>query len=118
MPIIDTFWNIVRRLASGRSPFTPDRGHFHHRLLDLGLTHRNAVLLIYALCGILAVASIVLAESAGTLYAFVMIVVGGGLVLYLFSRRAREALDARSYPEEDGDDDPSAVTAGTDRHRS
>ena len=52
------------------------------------------------------------------LFTTVMIVVGGGLVLYLFSRRAREALDARSYPEEDGDDDPAAVTAGTDRHRS
>ena len=37
MPIIDTFWIIVRRLAAGRSPFSPDRGHIHHRLLDLGL---------------------------------------------------------------------------------
>ena len=37
VPIIDTFWIIVRRLATGRSPFTPDRGHIHHRLLDLGL---------------------------------------------------------------------------------
>ena len=33
IPIIDTFWIIVRRLLSGRSPFTPDRGHIHHRLL-------------------------------------------------------------------------------------
>ena len=36
VPIIDTFWVIVRRLSSGRSPFSPDRGHIHHRLLDLG----------------------------------------------------------------------------------
>ena len=46
---------------SGRSPFTPDRGHIHHRLLDLGLTHRRAVLLIYGICVVLAVLSIVLA---------------------------------------------------------
>ena len=39
VPIIDTFWIIVRRLATGSSPFTPDRGHIHHRLLDLGLSH-------------------------------------------------------------------------------
>lgn len=108
VPIIDTFWIIIRRVSAGRSPFTPDRGHFHHRLLDLGLSHRNAVLLIYALCGTLAATSIVLAESAGTLYAFVMIVVGGGLVLYLFSRRAQEALDARSYDDEDAE--PSVAT--------
>ncbi|MGZ6269173.1 MAG: MraY family glycosyltransferase, partial [Candidatus Limnocylindrales bacterium] len=36
VPIIDTFWIIVRRVAAGRSPFSPDRGHIHHRLLDLG----------------------------------------------------------------------------------
>lgn len=100
VPIIDTFWIIIRRLSQRRSPFTPDRGHFHHRLLDLGLTHRNAVLLIYLLCAILSVAAILLSESAGTLYAFLGVVVGGGLVLYLFSRRAQEALDARSYPDE------------------
>jgi UDP-GlcNAc:undecaprenyl-phosphate GlcNAc-1-phosphate transferase len=124
VPIIDTFWIIIRRLSAGRSPFTPDRGHFHHRLLDLGLSHRDAVLLIYGLCGILALSSIVLSESAGTLYAFVMIVVGGGLVLYLFSRRAREALDARSYDDDadgnaaegaaDGTPGPSASDPATD----
>jgi UDP-GlcNAc:undecaprenyl-phosphate GlcNAc-1-phosphate transferase len=39
VPIIDTFWIIVRRVSEGRSPFSPDRGHIHHRLLDLGLSH-------------------------------------------------------------------------------
>ena len=47
VPIIDTFWIIVRRIADRRSPFTPDRGHVHHRLLDLGLSHTQTVLLIY-----------------------------------------------------------------------
>lgn len=103
VPIIDTFWIIIRRVSQGKSPFTPDRGHFHHRLLDLGLTHRNAVLLIYAICTTLAVTSIVLAESAGTLYVFAGIVAAGGLILYLFSRRAQEALDARSYPDDEPD---------------
>ena len=54
VPIIDTFWIIVRRLATGRSPFTPDRGHIHHRLLDLGLSHGQTVLVIYAICVLLA----------------------------------------------------------------
>ncbi len=100
VPIIDTFWIILRRLAAGRSPFTPDRGHFHHRLLDLGLTHRGAVLVIYAICALLAVLSLVL-SGRGSLYAFMGVVVGGGLVLYLMTRRAQEALDARSYDDDE-----------------
>jgi UDP-GlcNAc:undecaprenyl-phosphate/decaprenyl-phosphate GlcNAc-1-phosphate transferase len=100
VPIIDTFWVITRRLASGRAPFSADRGHFHHRLLDLGLSHRGAVLLIYAVCAVLAVLSLVL-SGRGQLSAFVIIVVGSGLILYLMTRAAREALEAESYSEGD-----------------
>lgn len=104
VPIIDTFWIITRRLLAGRSPFTPDRGHIHHRLLDLGLTHRRAVLLIYALCIALAALSLLLTGS-GPLYAFMGIVIGFGLLLYLLTRRAgaEAALDARSYPDDEID---------------
>jgi UDP-GlcNAc:undecaprenyl-phosphate GlcNAc-1-phosphate transferase len=106
VPIIDTFWIITRRLVSGHSPFTPDRGHIHHRLLDLGLTHRGAVLLIYAICTVLALASLLLTGS-GPLYAFMGIVVGFGLLLYLLTRRAGGdgALEASSYPDEPLADD-------------
>ena len=60
VPIIDTFWIIVRRLRQGRSPFSPDRHHIHHRLLDLGLSHRQTVFVIYGLCLVLAVLALVL----------------------------------------------------------
>src|SRR5437016_14399453 len=40
VPIIDTFYVLVRRVLSGHPPFAPDRGHFHHRLLDVRLTHQ------------------------------------------------------------------------------
>src|SRR5438128_6873032 len=53
VPIIDTFYVLVRRVLSGQPPFAPDRGHFHHRLLDVGLTHQQAVLLIYGLTALL-----------------------------------------------------------------
>jgi len=100
VPIIDTFWIIVRRLLAGQSPFTPDRGHLHHRLLDLGLTHRGVVLTIYAICGVLALLSLLLTGS-GQLYAFLGIVVTGGAFLYLVTRRTQDALDASSYEDED-----------------
>ncbi len=104
VPVIDTFWIIIRRVSEGRSPFDADRGHFHHRLLDLGLSHRQAVLMIYAICIVLAVLSLVL-SGRGQISAFLIVVLAGGLVLYVITRRARGSLDRSSYP-----DDPDAPT--------
>jgi UDP-GlcNAc:undecaprenyl-phosphate/decaprenyl-phosphate GlcNAc-1-phosphate transferase len=102
VPIIDTFWIIVRRLAGGRSPFSPDRGHIHHRLLGLGLSHRQAVLLIYAICAALGVLSLVL-SGAGQFYAFLGVLVGTGVVLLLLAWGGFEdtALEAESYTNGD-----------------
>jgi UDP-GlcNAc:undecaprenyl-phosphate GlcNAc-1-phosphate transferase len=47
IPISDMLLAIIRRLKRGQSILTADRGHIHHRLLDLGLTHRQTVLSIY-----------------------------------------------------------------------
>jgi UDP-GlcNAc:undecaprenyl-phosphate GlcNAc-1-phosphate transferase len=101
VPIIDTFWIITRRLLSGHSPFTPDRGHIHHRLLDLGLSHRGVVVLIYAITATLAVASVLLAGGSGPIYAFMAIVVGSGIVLLIITFRGTdEALEATTYDED------------------
>ena len=102
IPIIDTFWIIVRRVIARRSPFSPDRGHIHHRLLGLGLTHRQAVVLIFAICAALAVLSLVLSGS-GTLYAFLGLAVGFGVVLFVLTRaESTDALDASTYNGGDG----------------
>ncbi|MGZ3476437.1 MAG: GNVR domain-containing protein [Polyangiales bacterium] len=47
VPILDTLFSIVRRFLERRSIFSPDRGHIHHRLLDMGITHRRAVFILY-----------------------------------------------------------------------
>ena len=112
VPIIDTFFIITRRLLSGHSPFTPDRGHIHHRLLDLGLSHRGVVLLIYTITAVLAVTSVILAGGSGPIYAFMAIVVASGIVLLLITFRGPdEALEATTYDSDavapsadDGDD--------------
>jgi UDP-GlcNAc:undecaprenyl-phosphate GlcNAc-1-phosphate transferase len=85
VPIIDAFWIIVRRLASHRSPFSPDRGHLHHRLLDVGLSHRQTVLLIYAICIALAILALVL-SGAIQVYAFIGLFVASGFVLFILAR--------------------------------
>jgi UDP-GlcNAc:undecaprenyl-phosphate GlcNAc-1-phosphate transferase len=113
VPIIDTFWIIVRRIVSGSSPFEPDRGHLHHRLLDLGLSHRGAVLLIYAMSVALGLAGLVLSSSdSGPLYAFLGVVIAGGVVLYLLTRHTSASLDPASYPEAVPESTPSGP--GTD----
>jgi len=115
VPIIDTFWIIVRRLVQGQSPFAPDRGHFHHRLLDLGVTHRGAVLVIYAISVLLALLSVGLSGNQ-QLYTFMGIVVLGGLLLYLMTRRARESFEAESYPE--GQAEPRFSRIRRERHQA
>jgi UDP-GlcNAc:undecaprenyl-phosphate/decaprenyl-phosphate GlcNAc-1-phosphate transferase len=85
VPIIDAFWIIVRRLVQGRSPFSPDRGHLHHRLLDVGLSHRQTVVVIYAVCIILGLLSLFL-TGANQLLAFVGVFVLIGLLLFLLAR--------------------------------
>jgi len=114
VPVIDTFWIIIRRVSQGRSPFDADRGHFHHRLLDLGLTHRQAVLMIYAICVVLAVLSFLL-PGGGQISLFIVTVLGGGVVLYLMTRRARGSLDRSSYPD---DPVPPLAHEGMDDNRS
>ncbi|HEX3264169.1 MAG TPA: MraY family glycosyltransferase, partial [Candidatus Limnocylindrales bacterium] len=88
VPIIDTFWVIVRRLSSRRSPFSPDRGHIHHRLLDLGLSHRATVLLIYAVCATLGLMSLLVSSATGV-FAFIGALVVFGVAAFALRRDAR-----------------------------
>lgn len=48
LPLIDLITAVVRRTSQGLSPFAPDRGHLHHRLLDIGHSQRSSVLIMYA----------------------------------------------------------------------
>ena len=100
VPIIDTFYVIVRRLVSGQAPFAPDRGHFHHKLLDVGLSHRQAVLLIYAITlGLGALAFV--SSGRAQIYSFVgLLAIFGIAVLALSQRSAKaEELHPSLYPE-------------------
>jgi UDP-GlcNAc:undecaprenyl-phosphate/decaprenyl-phosphate GlcNAc-1-phosphate transferase len=98
VPIIDTFWIIVRRLAERRSPFSPDRSHIHHRMLDLGLSHRQTVLLIYGICVALGLLSLLL-SGVNQLYAFVGVFIVFGLILFVPARGSLRAdeLEADAY---------------------
>ncbi len=60
IPILDTLSVMVQRISEGRSPFSPDKNHIHHKLLALGLGHHEAVMVIYAMQGTLFIAAYLL----------------------------------------------------------
>lgn len=66
LPILDTGLAVIRRVGRGQNPFRADREHLHHRLLDLGLTHRGAVLTLYTLSGVFALAALAMLENDAT----------------------------------------------------
>lgn len=72
VPIFDTTFAIIRRIVNKRPISAPDKLHLHHRLLALGFSHRNTVLLIYAFGLMFAISAILF--SASTLWQSILIV--------------------------------------------
>ena len=60
LPILDTTFAIVRRVRGGVPIFKPDKGHLHHRLLGVGFTQRQAVLLLYVVSALFGLSAIAL----------------------------------------------------------
>jgi UDP-GlcNAc:undecaprenyl-phosphate GlcNAc-1-phosphate transferase len=80
LPALDVLWTIIRRLFSGKNPFKhSDRKHLHHRLLDLGLNTKQAVLFFYLVATFFGVAGLFL-QSRGKFWALIGLVV---LMLFL-----------------------------------
>ena len=86
LPIFDTCFAILRRLAKGQSPMSPDRGHIHHRLIDMGFTQKQAVAVLYVISAILGLSAVVLTTN-GTVRAMLFLValcVAGGVAAKVF----------------------------------
>ena len=86
LPIFDTANAIIRRVAAGRSPMSPDRGHVHHKLIDMGFNQKQAVAILYAISATLGLTAVVL-TSSGEVKAIVLllavlaaILVGAGII--------------------------------------
>ena len=86
LPIMDTMLAIIRRSVLGRPMFSADKEHIHHRLMSrLVLSHRSAVLVLYALCGLFTLTALGLnfANSAQS----AMLLIGMGVVLFVLMRK-------------------------------
>lgn len=60
LPIFDTCFAFIRRIAHGQSPMSPDRSHVHHRLIDMGFSQKQAVAVLYIISAILGLSAVVL----------------------------------------------------------
>lgn len=87
IPILDVAWQIINRARLGRSPFLGDRGHLHHRLLDLGFSQRRVVLLFYALCACFGTLALILPSGLHKLLVLVGMGIVALVVLVLVARR-------------------------------
>jgi len=96
LPIFDTVFAVFRRILHGKSPFAPDRGHLHHRLIDMGFNQKQSVYILYSICGILGI-SAVLFTGENFVRAIVLILVGlaiffGNLALLKYPQETHKVM--------------------------
>jgi UDP-GlcNAc:undecaprenyl-phosphate GlcNAc-1-phosphate transferase len=90
IPLLDTGLAIVRRFLRGKPIFGGDRGHIHHRLLDRGFTPRRVALILYGVCGVGAILSLLLDAFQASF---------GGLIVVLFCLGVWVGIHGLGYAE-------------------
>jgi len=85
IPYADLLMAVIRRARKGMSPFAPDRQHLHHRMLDIGHSHRTSVLIMYLWAALFAGSVVWLSIAQTPLIVLVIVTVGAMLVLLFVS---------------------------------
>ena len=105
LPIFDICFAVIRRLAKGQSPMHADRGHVHHRLIDMGFSQKQAVAISYLLSAILGLAAVVLTdrgEIQALIFLAAVVVVGAiGVGLIFGKRHQLKESESDSLPQSD-----------------
>lgn len=95
LPIFDTTFAFIRRIAHGQSPMHPDRSHIHHRLIDMGLNQKQAVATLYVISAILGLSAVVLTtggEQKAMLFFAALCIVALVAARVVFPKEVREEL--------------------------
>jgi UDP-GlcNAc:undecaprenyl-phosphate GlcNAc-1-phosphate transferase len=74
VPFADLVLAVIRRTRAGRSPFAPDKQHLHHRLLEIGHSHRRAVLIMWLWAGLIAFGGVLASLYAGPFTSYLLVV--------------------------------------------
>lgn len=102
VPLFDTASSIIRRVARGQSPMQADRQHLHHKLVDLGFSQKEAVLILYALCMAFGVLAIIMTGVGPVAAVGVFLVLAAALSIFLiYSYRANAKKRVEAVVEED-----------------
>ena len=115
LPIFDICFAVIRRLAHGQSPMQADRGHFHHRLIDMGFSQRQSVSIAYVLTGILGLSAVLLTVSGAVktmIMLSVILVIGAVGMHFILRTRPRTGNQATAQQEEASDADAAQPGAG------
>ena len=107
LPIFDTCFAFIRRIAHGQSPMHADRSHVHHRLIDMGFSQKQAVAVLYVITAILGLSAVVLTTSGAVkamllLFAFCA---AGAVALSIYSGSHRQRRGRRPIPEAESEED-------------
>lgn len=107
LPIFDTCFAFIRRIAHGQSPMHADRSHVHHRLIDMGFSQKQAVAVLYVITAILGLSAVVLTTSGAVkamllLFAFCA---AGAVALSIYSTSHRQRRGRRPIPEPESEED-------------
>lgn len=95
LPIFDTTFAFIRRIAHGQSPMHPDRSHIHHRLIDMGLNQKQAVATLYVISAILGLSAVVLTtggEQKAMLLFLALCIVAVVAARVVFPKEVKEEL--------------------------
>jgi len=79
LPILETVLSVLRRWMSGRPLFAADREHIHHKLMELGLSQRQVVIILYAVSAVFALCSLFLLWPSGSTLGIAFVVLGSGV---------------------------------------
>ena len=107
LPIFDTCFAIFRRVSHGQSPMAPDRGHIHHRLIDMGFNQKQAVAVLYVISAILGLSAVLLTTTTALKAILVLLAlcVAGGMAAKLY-------LDRVNHRDQDAAPPPPSGRAG------
>jgi UDP-GlcNAc:undecaprenyl-phosphate GlcNAc-1-phosphate transferase len=122
IPYADLLMAVIRRARKGMSPFAPDRKHLHHRMLDIGHSHRTSVLIMYLWAALFAGSVVWLSIAQTPLFVLVIVTVGAMLALLFVSMPrlrpwARAVVQPATGPGAAGEGGaPSATASPTGAH--
>ncbi len=84
LPILDTLTVMVRRIRAGRSPFSPDKTHIHHRLMEYGFTHAEAVGTIYVVQGVFLACALAFRYASDFVVIGTYLLISASILLFFY----------------------------------